>query len=85
MSVREERTEGRSDRATPPPRAVCERCDFAWYSAQMAEGLRLIGACPRCGGELRFAHDPETVDELHTPDRGTAPHMALGVPRPRPR
>jgi len=46
----------------------------------MAEGLRLLGACPRCSGELEFASEqaPVTADpEIRDVD----PARVLGVPR----
>lgn len=55
----------------------------------MAEGLRLVGACPRCGGVLEFsdteaAGDPTAGAPAGTADpadRGLAPHLVLGIPR----
>ena len=61
----------------------CADCEFAWHSAAMAEGLRVIGACPRCGGALEFleggapAGPPEWADAA--PD--VAPARVLGIPR----
>ena len=52
----------------------------------MADGLRLLGACPKCGGELLFAGDarrepqPTAADERFT-SASTAPHLVLGIPR----
>jgi hypothetical protein len=49
----------------------------------MADGLRALGACPKCGGELIFEDARRTEDrfESHS-DRGrTAPHLVLGIPR----
>ena len=46
----------------------------------MAEGLRLVGACPRCGGALTFAADSPS----EAPERSTtavAPHLVLGFPQ----
>lgn len=50
----------------------------------MAEGLREVGSCPRCGGELRFAEAtaaPIAADPVPEADVETAPHLVLGVPR----
>ena len=50
----------------------------------MAEGLREMDGCPRCGGTLEFS---DTAPAAHTgvdaPAAGseTAPHLVLGVPR----
>ena len=76
MSAREERK----------PRVVCTACRFAWYSTRMAEGLLLMTSCPRCGGALEFGGAiPSPVDEDQAAERFTPPHLALGLPRPRPR
>ena len=64
--------------------ARCKACSFTWHSAQMAEGLRLIGSCPRCDGELEFGDKPTLQDEApaeSAPEAGPAPHMVLGLPR----
>jgi hypothetical protein len=52
----------------------------------MAEGLRLLGSCPKCGGELLFATDkpaeakaPEGEERFTGPRK--APHLVLGIPR----
>jgi len=48
----------------------------------MAEGLRLLGSCPRCHGELRFAADaaPAPAAAKDTAAE-VAPHLVLGLPR----
>src|SRR3954447_22871225 len=62
------------------PAASCTSCHFEWRSAAMADGLRLIGSCPRCGGELEFTADgPKPADE--PPVRDVDPARALGIPR----
>ena len=82
MSAKEERT----DRQGRQPRVVCTACDFAWYSAAMAEGVRALGVCPRCGGEPHFTEaDAGSVAPDREPALATEPHLALGIPRPRPR
>jgi hypothetical protein len=49
----------------------------------MAEGLRLLGSCPRCGGELEFRE--ETARERRFESVAAlgpiAPHLVLGIPR----
>ncbi|HZX07082.1 hypothetical protein [Kribbella sp.] len=52
----------------------------------MAEGLRLLGACPRCGGELEFHDVPEREGRTTREAQGggadsLAPHLVLGIPR----
>jgi len=62
------------------PAATCTACGFAWRSAAMAEGLRLLGSCPRCGGELEFGGDTAPpADEPAVAD--VDPSRVLGVPR----
>jgi hypothetical protein len=63
----------------------CLGCSFTWNTPAMAEGLRVLGACPKCRGELEFrdaapapAPAPASVRE---PDAAAAPHMVLGIPR----
>jgi hypothetical protein len=65
------------------PAVTCAACNYAWRSATMAEGLRLLGSCPRCSGELRFrdaapAAPPAADEPLVVAE---APHKVLGVPR----
>jgi hypothetical protein len=51
----------------------------------MVEGLRLMGACPRCGGKLRFAGEEPAASALEqlSPEDAVAlaPHLVLGIPR----
>jgi hypothetical protein len=69
------------------PAVRCSSCAFAWNSAAMAEGLRLIGSCPKCGGDLTFREhvlDAQSDDgtALATDQEGRlAPHLVLGIPR----
>lgn len=67
-----------------PPAVTCVSCQRVWNSASMAEGLRLLGACPRCGGTLEFAEtqDRSALDAV-TPEAAVAlaPHLVLGIPR----
>lgn len=64
------------------PLVTCTACDRQWFSATLAAGLRTVGKCPRCGGELRFAADPTPAPEVAAaPQSGVAPHLVLGVPR----
>jgi hypothetical protein len=62
------------------PAVTCQDCRFVWYSQAMAEGLRALGTCPRCGGELEFHAAAETVAEPVTP-AAAEPARVLGVPR----
>ncbi|HEX2086243.1 MAG TPA: hypothetical protein VHF89_11210 [Solirubrobacteraceae bacterium] len=67
------------------PAVSCSGCGFAWNSAAMAEGLRLLGSCPKCGGALIFSLDapePPRAERVEKPARsGDQPHLVLGIPR----
>ncbi len=65
------------------PAVTSASCGRTWNSRSMVEGLRLLGACPRCGGELRFAEDGEAGPHAAgtADDAPVAPHMVLGIPR----
>jgi hypothetical protein len=72
---------------SPEPAVRCSSCAFKWNSRAMAEGLRLLGSCPKCGGELRFAGDAQpaarepVAAERSLAPRPVAPHLVLGIPR----
>lgn len=69
---------------SPAPTVQCSGCGFAWNSTSMADGLRLLGACPKCSGELVFREDALHEDRFEaTPSAGrlAAPHLVLGIPR----
>ncbi|MCW2985271.1 MAG: hypothetical protein JWR63_2841 [Conexibacter sp.] len=63
----------------------CNSCEFTWNTAGMAEGLRILGACPKCKGELEFRDDraPATAAaaRMRDTDVSAAPHLVLGIPR----
>lgn len=77
-----------------PALVSCRGCSRTWHSRTMADGLRAIGRCPRCSGELAWADAP-AVDPAGgvapaaavvavpvAAARGdVAPHLVLGVPR----
>lgn len=66
------------------PAVSCSGCGFGWNSAAMAEGLRLLGSCPKCGGELVFntaAPEAPTAARTAPPREDAAPHLVLGIPR----
>lgn len=73
------------------PLVHCAACAREWHSATMADGLRLVPGCPRCGGDLVFADAtaPAVVDRGQAPaaepaapqEAGLAPHLVMGVPR----
>ena len=68
------------------PAVRCTSCHFAWNSNAMADGLRLLGSCPKCAGELAFrdaAPAPERFTTLapRPVARMAAPHLVLGIPR----
>ncbi len=46
------------------PAVSCSGCGFHWNSAAMAEGLRLLGSCPKCGGALVFSGELFEVGAL---------------------
>jgi hypothetical protein len=65
---------------------TCLDCGFAWRSRAMADGLRVIGSCPKCSGRLRFADEqagppPAREAAARPAERADAPHLVLGVPR----
>ena len=81
MSAKDERPGGGQDERSRRPAVVCTTCGFAWHSAAMAYGLRLLGSCPRCDGKLDF--DPAAPREPDPEVRMQGePHLALGRPRP---
>ncbi len=69
------------------PLVHCAGCARVWHSPTMADGLRLVGSCPRCGGELVYADAaPATIvaeraSGQAAPAETRAPHLVLGVPR----
>lgn len=66
------------------PAVSCTACARTWNSASMAEGLRLVGVCPRCGGALEFADAgaPDAPAPARADlEREVAPHLVLGIPR----
>jgi uncharacterized paraquat-inducible protein A len=61
----------------------CTSCGFTWNTPAMAEGLRVLGACPKCKGALEFRDDAPAPTAAGTRDAdvSAAPHMVLGIPR----
>jgi uncharacterized paraquat-inducible protein A len=63
----------------------CTGCEFTWNTPAMVEGLRVLGACPKCRGTLEFAEDAPAAapaaTETRDADVSAAPHMVLGIPR----
>ncbi|HET6506206.1 MAG TPA: hypothetical protein VFG42_05420 [Baekduia sp.] len=62
----------------------CTGCAFTWNTPAMAEGLRVLGSCPKCRGELEFRDDAPTASaasDARPADAAAAPHMVLGIPR----
>ena len=60
----------------------CKGCAFTWHSPAMADGLRVLGACPKCKGELEFAEQADAAADVPTVRAtGAEPHMVLGIPR----
>jgi hypothetical protein len=70
------------DRSDPAPAVACLGCQYEWHTRVMAEGLRLLGSCPKCGGELAFADAQPAHEAPESPKIDVrAPHLVLGVPR----
>jgi hypothetical protein len=64
------------------PAVHCRDCGYDWNSPAMAEGLRLLGSCPKCGGTLAFAASEPAHEAPQAPIMDArAPHLVLGVPR----
>lgn len=64
------------------PAVQCRDCGYAWHSPAMADGLRLLGSCPKCGGSLMFGHAEPASEAPPAPVADArAPHLVLGVPR----
>ncbi|WP_445150106.1 hypothetical protein [Baekduia sp. Peel2402] len=62
----------------------CTSCEFTWNTPAMAEGLRVLGACPKCRGTLEFKDEdpaPPAASDQRDADVSAAPHMVLGIPR----
>jgi|1185.fasta_scaffold43870_2 hypothetical protein len=72
----------RVDLSADTPAVHCIACQYEWHTQVMAEGLRLLGTCPKCGGELEFAADQPAHEASRSPKMDLrAPHLVLGVPR----
>jgi hypothetical protein len=67
---------------SPHPRVRCRDCDFAWYGATAAHGLRVVGSCPRCTGDLDFLTEDEAPSASPVSERlaGLSPAAVLGKP-----
>jgi hypothetical protein len=62
----------------------CKSCGFRWNTPAMADGLRVLGACPKCKGELEFgaaATAPLADGGTDVAAAADAPHLVLGIPR----
>ena len=69
-------------RVNAVPAVHCTGCAYTWNSNAMADGLRLLGSCPRCGGDLAFRDPAPRVERFTKLEAGeTAPHLVLGFPR----
>lgn len=64
------------------PLVRCDDCEFAWYGASAADGLKILGECPRCAGELVFLTDADPGAVPAVPDRlrRVAPAAVMGTP-----
>jgi ssDNA-binding Zn-finger/Zn-ribbon topoisomerase 1 len=62
----------------------CTDCRFTWNTPAMAEGLRVLGVCPKCKGELEFGSREFANARPPAADvavGAAAPHLVLGIPR----
>lgn len=59
----------------------CTACEFTWNTPTMADGLRVLGACPKCKGELEFRDSAEATLAALPENPTEAPHLVLGIPR----
>jgi hypothetical protein len=66
---------------TDAPAVTCLGCGFAWHSSTLADGLRLLGSCPRCAGTLTFASPADDTPQAPPSPDPRPPHMVLGFPR----
>lgn len=68
----------------PSPRVRCGGCSFEWFGPTASHGLRIVGACPHCGGTLDFlvdaAADAAAIAGVDTAIDGVAPSSVLGTP-----
>jgi hypothetical protein len=66
----------------PAPRVQCDDCRFAWYGASAADGLRVVGTCPKCGGHLEFLASDAPASAFAVSERlsAVAPASVLGLP-----
>jgi len=59
----------------------CLGCTRTWHSHTMADGLRSIGTCPRCGGELEWAEGQDApAPSVVTPAATAATGSAAATP-----
>ena len=75
---------GEGDGMSSAPSVRCSGCGFSWNSSAMADGLRLLGSCPKCSGELVFrdeSHREDRFEVTQTSRETAAPHLVLGIPR----
>jgi len=73
---------GPDDVHVTQPAVHCRDCGFDWNSPAMADGLRLLGSCPKCGGTLTFDAPEPAPEAPEGPIMDVrAPHLVLGVPR----
>lgn len=66
---------------SPTPAVRCSGCGFSWNSTAMAEGLRLLGSCPKCSGTLEFRETSSAAANEPRRFEPRAPHLVLGIPR----
>ena len=59
---------------------TCTECGFEWFGPTAADGLRMVGSCTRCRGELRF-EDNVALPAIEEPVMNLPAHLVLGNPR----
>ena len=62
------------------PLVSCDGCGFEWHGAISADGLRVIGHCPRCQGRLRFADGRSSEAQAEDAVTEQQPWQVLGTP-----
>ena len=64
------------------PLVRCGDCGFEWHGEISADGLRVLGHCPRCEGKLQFRDErPAGASDADSQAEGEQqPWQVLGTP-----